>query len=141
GKDPDQVYGLARCTGAVGSKDCSSCIQDTSKQIRQHCLNQGNARIWFDHCFLQFSNKMGGRVDKLSFGMDFISFEKVADTESSHKEIELVMDKFRRGCAKLETVVSKFVAGCNGTGHVGLISEGLCWRSLHNFSSNLKGGI
>ncbi|MBA0653148.1 hypothetical protein Goklo_020350 [Gossypium klotzschianum] len=96
-----------------------------------------------------FSNKMGGRVDKLSFGMDFISFEKVADTESSHKEIELVMDKFRRrGCAKLETVVSKFVAGCNGTGHVGLISEGLCsipdnccWRSLHNFSSNLKGGI
>ncbi|KAB2057186.1 hypothetical protein ES319_A11G152200v1, partial [Gossypium barbadense] len=138
--DPDQVYGLARCKGAVGSKECLSCIQDTSKQIRQHCLNQGNARIWFGHCFLHCN---------LSFGMDFISFEKVADTESSHKEIELVMDKFRcRGCAKLETVVSKFVTGCNGTGHVGLISEGLCsipgnccWRSLHNFSSNLKGGI
>lgn len=92
---------------------------------------------------------MGGRVDRLSFSMNFISFEKVADAESSHKGIELEMDKFRRGgCVKLETVVSKFVTGCNGTGHVGLISEGLCsipgnccWRSLHNLSSNLKGGI
>ncbi|XWS47162.1 hypothetical protein CRYUN_Cryun14cG0129800 [Craigia yunnanensis] len=65
GKDPDKVYGLAQCRGAVSSKDCSSCIQDAAKQIRQHCPNQAEARIWNDHCFLRFSNKkLGGGVDK-----------------------------------------------------------------------------
>ncbi|XWS36618.1 hypothetical protein CRYUN_Cryun20dG0100200 [Craigia yunnanensis] len=51
GKDPDKVYGLAQCRGAVSSNDCSSCIQDAAKQIRQHCPNQADARIWYVHCF------------------------------------------------------------------------------------------
>ena len=115
GKDPDKVYGLAQCRGAVSSNDCSSCIQDAAKQIRQHCPNQADARIWYAHCFLRFSNKkLGGGVDK-SFSINYINIETV--TESFHKEIGLVMDKVRsqapvsrnEGLGKLETILSQFV--------------------------------
>ncbi|KAK7813044.1 cysteine-rich repeat secretory protein 55 [Quercus suber] len=57
GKNQDQVFGLGQCRGDVSSKDCSSCIQDAAKQIRQCCPNQADARIWYDHCFLRYNNK------------------------------------------------------------------------------------
>ncbi|KAL4596862.1 hypothetical protein ACB092_12G194300 [Castanea dentata] len=58
GKNQDQVFGLGQCTGDVSRTDCSSCIQDAAKQIHQRCPNQANARIWYDHCFLQLGTLM-----------------------------------------------------------------------------------
>ena len=64
GRDPDKVYGLAQCRGDVSSKDCSSCIQDAGKQIRQRCPNQADARIWYDYCFLRYSKEnFVGEID------------------------------------------------------------------------------
>ncbi|XP_022727887.1 cysteine-rich repeat secretory protein 55-like [Durio zibethinus] len=133
GKNPDKVYGLARCKGVVISEDRSSCIRDAAKQIRQRCPNHADAKIWYDHCFLRFSNKkLGGGCDK-SFSVSYINIEKVTDTESFLKEIGLVMDKVRsqapvtrNGLRKLETIVLQFVTVCNGTGHEGPISDGFC---------------
>ncbi|XVE72680.1 hypothetical protein DITRI_Ditri11bG0058200 [Diplodiscus trichospermus] len=72
GRDPDKVYGLSLCRGDVSSKDCSSCIQDAAKQIRQRCPNQADARIWYDYCFLRsealmpMNEGLGKRKTKLS---------------------------------------------------------------------------
>ncbi|KAK7858223.1 cysteine-rich repeat secretory protein 55 [Quercus suber] len=79
GKNQDQVFGLGQCRGDVSSKDCSSCIQDAAKQIRQCCPNQADARIWYEHCFLRYNNKSFiGEIDT-SFGtlMDQIRAQAV----------------------------------------------------------------
>lgn len=69
GKDQDKVYALAQCRGDVSTQDCSNCIQDATKQIRQRCPNQVDGRIWYDYCFLRYSNKsFFGEVDT-SFGI------------------------------------------------------------------------
>jgi hypothetical protein len=46
GEGQDKVFGLAQCRGDVSSTDCTSCIQDAAKQIRQLCPNEADARIW-----------------------------------------------------------------------------------------------
>ena len=51
GKNQYQVFGLTQCRGDMSTTDCSSCIQDAAKQIRQCCPNQADARIWYDFCF------------------------------------------------------------------------------------------
>ncbi|KAK8506023.1 hypothetical protein V6N13_002676 [Hibiscus sabdariffa] len=95
GKDPDRVYGLAQCRGDVGSKDCSSCIQDAAKQIRRRCPNQADARIWYDYCFLRYSkDDFVGEVDT-SFGIIYFNVENVTDLQSFNKELGALMDEIR----------------------------------------------
>ena len=76
GKDQDQVYGLAQCRGDVSNQDCSICIKDAAKEIRQRCPDQVDARIWYDFCFLRYNNKaFTGEVDT-SFGIFYFNVEK-----------------------------------------------------------------
>lgn len=117
GKDQDKVFGLAQCRGDVGSKDCASCIQDAAKQIRQRCVNQADARIWYDYCFLRYNKEnFIGKVDT-SFGIFYYNVENVTDPGSFNKELGALMDKIRsqavvrknEGLGKGETILSPFV--------------------------------
>ncbi|XP_039029403.1 cysteine-rich repeat secretory protein 55-like [Hibiscus syriacus] len=117
GKGSDKVYGLAQCRGDVSSKDCSSCIQDAAKQIRQRCPNQADARIWYDYCFLRYSqDDFVGKVDT-SFGIFYFNVENVSDPQSFNKELGALMDKIRseavmpknKGLGKGKTGSSPFV--------------------------------
>ncbi|GAV70757.1 Stress-antifung domain-containing protein, partial [Cephalotus follicularis] len=118
GKDQYKVYGLAQCRGdVVGSKDCTSCIQDAANQIRQRCPNQADARIWYDYCFLRY-NKQNfiGEVDT-SFGIFYYNVENVTDPSSFNKELGTLMDKIRsqavvpknKGLGKDKTELSPFL--------------------------------
>lgn len=130
GKDQDQVYGLAQCRGdVVGSKDCSSCIQDAAKQIRQRCPNQADARIWYDFCFLRYNNKsFTGEVDT-SYGVIFYNVNNVTDPDNFKKELGGLVDKIKaqavvpknEGFGKGETKLSQFVT---------LYAFGQCTRDL-----------
>lgn len=117
GKDPDKVYGLAQCRGDVSSKDCSSCIQDAAKEIRQRCPNQADARIWYDYCFLRYSTEnFAGKVDT-SFGIFYFNVENVTDTQSFNKELGALTDKIRseavlpknEGLGKGQTKLTPFI--------------------------------
>ena len=117
GKNQDQVFGLGQCRGDVSSTDCSSCIQDAAKQIRQRCPDQADARIWYDHCFLRYNNKSFiGEIDT-SFGIFYWNVENVTDTENFNKELGTLMDQIRaqavetknKGLGKGETKLSSFV--------------------------------
>ncbi|KAK9281111.1 hypothetical protein L1049_004004 [Liquidambar formosana] len=117
GKDQNRVYGLAQCRGDVSSKDCSSCIQDAAKQIRQRCPNQADARIWYDYCFLRYNTEnFIGEVDT-SVGIFYYNVDNVTDPESFKKELGNLMDKIKsqavvstnEGLGKGETKISPFV--------------------------------
>ncbi|GFZ01844.1 receptor-like protein kinase-related family protein [Actinidia rufa] len=93
GKAKDQVYGLAQCRADVGSKDCSTCIQDAAKEIRKRCPNQADARIWYDFCFLRYDIKdFFGEVDT-GFGIFYFNIENVTDPETFNKELGTLMDR------------------------------------------------
>ncbi|KAK9944646.1 hypothetical protein M0R45_010206 [Rubus argutus] len=96
GKGQAQVYGLAQCRGdVVGSKDCSSYIQDAEKQIHQRCPNQAEATIWYDFCFLRYSNKSFiGKVDT-SNGIIFTNpwnVSDVTDPQNFKKKLGALVD-------------------------------------------------
>ncbi|XP_057437160.1 cysteine-rich repeat secretory protein 55 [Lotus japonicus] len=117
GNNQDQVYGLAQCRGDVSTQDCSNCIQDAAKQIRQKCPNQVDARIWYDYCFLRYNNKSFiGDVDT-SFGIFYFNVENVTDPEGFNKELGSLMGKIRgqavkpkaQGLGKGKTNLSPFL--------------------------------
>ncbi|KAF5741306.1 cysteine-rich repeat secretory protein 55-like [Tripterygium wilfordii] len=117
GKDQDKVYGLSQCRGDVSSKDCSNCIQDASKQIRQLCPDQADARIWFDYCFLRYNDKnFIGNIDT-SFAIFYFNVENVTDPEEFNKQLGALIDQIRaqavepknQGLGKGETKLSPLV--------------------------------
>ncbi|KAL6339439.1 hypothetical protein AAG906_032973 [Vitis piasezkii] len=111
------VYGLAQCRGDVGKEDCSTCIQDAAKQIRTRCPNEADARIWFDYCFLRYSNKdFIGEVDT-GFGIYYYNVDNVTETERFNEELSKLMEKIRSqavepqnaGLGKGQTELTPFI--------------------------------
>nr|POE83453.1 cysteine-rich repeat secretory protein 55 [Quercus suber] len=117
GKNQYRVFGLAQCRRDVSRTDCSSCIQDAAKQIRQRCPNQANARIWYDFCFLRYNIKSFiGEIDT-SYGILYGNVENVTDPDTFNKELGTLIGQIRaqavetknEGLGKGETKLSTFV--------------------------------
>ncbi|KAK8717858.1 hypothetical protein V6N13_045111 [Hibiscus sabdariffa] len=117
GMETDRVYGLAQCRGDVSRKDCSSCIKDAAKEIRRRCPNQADARIWYDYCFLRYTqDDFVGQVDT-SIGIFYFNVENVSDPQRFNKELGDLMDNIRseavipknKGLGKGKTERSPFV--------------------------------
>ncbi|KAK9942730.1 hypothetical protein M0R45_008380 [Rubus argutus] len=76
GQGEKKANGLALCRGDVSSKDCTTCVVDASKDIREFCPNSQGAIIWdlsgpdckkcLDEAISELPNccdaKRGGRV-------------------------------------------------------------------------------
>lgn len=116
GGGKDQVYGLAQCRGDVSSNDCSSCIQDAAKEIRNLCPNQADAKIWYDYCFLRYStDKFFGEVD--TSGVYLINVQNVTDPEVFNKKLAALMDRIdseavkptSNGLGKGKSDISEFI--------------------------------
>ncbi|XP_050363619.1 cysteine-rich repeat secretory protein 55 [Argentina anserina] len=130
GKGQAKLYGLAQCRGdVVGSKDCSSCIQDAAKEIRQRCPDEAGAMIWYDFCFLKYSSKSFiGEVDT-SYGIIFYNVQNVTDPEKFVKELGALVDKI-----KAQAVVPKNLGFGKGKAKLSPLSTlyafGQCTRDL-----------
>ncbi|KAJ6935250.1 receptor-like protein kinase [Populus alba x Populus x berolinensis] len=58
GLEPDDVYGLFFCRGDLSTEICQNCVANATKDIIQRrCPTQKVALIWYDECFLRYSNK------------------------------------------------------------------------------------
>ncbi|CAK7350961.1 unnamed protein product [Dovyalis caffra] len=57
GQDPDTVYGLFFCRGDLSTEVCQNCVAYATKDIVQRCPTRKGALIWYDPCFLRYSNK------------------------------------------------------------------------------------
>ncbi|KAK6937872.1 Gnk2-homologous domain [Dillenia turbinata] len=117
GKGDEKVYGLAQCRGDVDKKDCTSCIQDAARQIRDRCPTQDDARIWYDYCFLRYDTQdFIGQVDT-AVGLFYINVENVTDPKTFNKKLGSLLDDVEseatkpenKGLGKGETQLSPFI--------------------------------
>ncbi|KAI3450803.1 hypothetical protein Pfo_007468 [Paulownia fortunei] len=99
GGGKDQIYGLAQCRGDVSRNDCTTCIQDSAKDIRKLCPNQADARIWYDYCFLRYNTvKFFGEVD--TSGVYLINVENVTDPDVFNKKLAALMNQISSEAVK-----------------------------------------
>ena len=57
GEDPDQVYGLFLCRPDLPKYVCQSCIGVAALKIVENCQKKEEAIIWYNECFLRYSNR------------------------------------------------------------------------------------
>ncbi|TKY49787.1 Cysteine-rich receptor protein kinase 10 [Spatholobus suberectus] len=53
----NMVYGLYLCRGDVNTSLCHSCVQNSSRLLKQHCPNNASAILWYPFCLLRYSNQ------------------------------------------------------------------------------------
>ncbi|KAJ1291229.1 hypothetical protein BS78_02G301400 [Paspalum vaginatum] len=54
---PDIVYALAFCRGDANASDCSGCVAAGFQDAQQLCAYNKDAAIFYDLCFLRYSNQ------------------------------------------------------------------------------------
>ncbi|GJN11513.1 hypothetical protein PR202_ga29712 [Eleusine coracana subsp. coracana] len=57
GADPDMVYALALCRGDMNASGCGSCVATAFQEAQQLCALNKDATIYYDECYLRFSNR------------------------------------------------------------------------------------
>lgn len=58
------LFGLANCRGDINKEECAACVADAATDIRQLCPNNREGLIWFDTCFLKYSDfHFFGQID------------------------------------------------------------------------------
>ncbi|KAJ0983401.1 hypothetical protein J5N97_011656 [Dioscorea zingiberensis] len=57
GRVPDQVYGLVLCRGDTNASACRSCLDLARQDVLQLCPYNKGATVWYDNCFLRYSNQ------------------------------------------------------------------------------------
>nr|GMD18741.1 cysteine-rich repeat secretory protein 55-like [Ipomoea batatas] len=117
GGSGNKIYGLGQCRGDVSSKDCSSCIQEAAKEIRKRCPDRVDARIWYEYCFLRYTDEeFFGEVDT-GYGILYANVANVTDPESFNKKLGNLVDGIskaavvpeNRGLGKGKTKLSDFL--------------------------------
>ncbi|XP_073268440.1 cysteine-rich receptor-like protein kinase 10 [Populus alba] len=56
GHDVNEVYGLFLCRGDVSVEVCLKCVNLARNEVVQRCPIEKEAIIWYDKCFLRYSN-------------------------------------------------------------------------------------
>ncbi|XP_042426524.1 cysteine-rich receptor-like protein kinase 10 isoform X2 [Zingiber officinale] len=57
GQVPNLAIGLALCRGDVNATECRGCLDTASQDSQQLCPFNRGAILWYDFCFLRFSNQ------------------------------------------------------------------------------------
>ncbi|GMH20841.1 hypothetical protein Nepgr_022683 [Nepenthes gracilis] len=147
GQGESSVYGLAQCRGDVDSNDCLSCVRNASVQIKQLCSGQVDSRIWYDFCFLRYSNdNFYGKLDT-SYGILYKNVEDVTDPDSFNKALGALFDRIdseatkpeNQGLGKAKTKLSPFVTLYGLVQCTRDISELDCAQCLATAIENFQG--
>ncbi|XP_010267891.1 PREDICTED: cysteine-rich receptor-like protein kinase 10 [Nelumbo nucifera] len=92
GENPDKVYGLFLCRGDVASDLCPSCIDVASHQIIEKCPGRKRATIWFDECFVRYSDTpFFSILDSPSFYM--WNTQNVSETDGFNQQLENMLNQ------------------------------------------------
>lgn len=57
GEGTDTIYGLFLCRGDVSTNVCQECVTFATRDVIQRCPVEKVAIIWYDECFLRYSNR------------------------------------------------------------------------------------
>jgi hypothetical protein len=56
GAVPDKVYALTLCRGDANASECGSCVATAFQDAQQLCAYDRAAAVYYDACYLRFSN-------------------------------------------------------------------------------------
>ncbi|RVW34384.1 Cysteine-rich repeat secretory protein 55 [Vitis vinifera] len=103
---------------------------------------RGRRQIWFDYCFLRYSNKDFIGIDT-GFGIYYYNVDNVTETERFNEELSKLMEKIRSqavepqnaGLGKGQTELTPFItlyALCNAHGTFAIVLRPMprhcCWQ-------------
>lgn len=57
GTGADQIFGLVLCRGDANASVCTTCLNQSFKDINNMCPYSKEAIIWYDMCLLRYSNR------------------------------------------------------------------------------------
>ncbi|KAL9384091.1 hypothetical protein Peur_024414 [Populus x canadensis] len=66
GQDIDEVYGLFLCRGDVSVEVCLKCVKLATNDIVELCPIEKEAIVWYDECFLLYSNSYSYNFSSLN---------------------------------------------------------------------------
>ncbi|KAG6691512.1 hypothetical protein I3842_10G067000 [Carya illinoinensis] len=82
GENPDEVVsGLFLCRGDVNTTVCQDCVATATKEVRQLCPLDKVALLWYDECFLRYSNlSIFATINEVP-GIEINSTQNIGETE------------------------------------------------------------
>ncbi|XP_068667811.1 cysteine-rich receptor-like protein kinase 10 [Aristolochia californica] len=57
GRSPDRIHSLVLCRGDISSTSCEACVNEASQAVTQRCPRSKGAAIWYELCFLRYSDQ------------------------------------------------------------------------------------
>ncbi|XP_068669528.1 antimicrobial ginkbilobin-2-like protein [Aristolochia californica] len=57
GRSPDRIHSLVLCRGDISSTSCEACVNEASQDVTQRCPRSKGAAIWYELCFLRYSDQ------------------------------------------------------------------------------------
>ncbi|XP_068669210.1 cysteine-rich receptor-like protein kinase 15 isoform X2 [Aristolochia californica] len=57
GRSPDRIHSLVFCRGDISSTSCEACVNEASQNVTQRCPRSKGAAIWYELCFLRYSDQ------------------------------------------------------------------------------------
>lgn len=83
GEDPpDVAYGLFLCRGDVNTTLCHDCVAAATTEILRRCPLDKVALIWYDECFLRYSNQSIFATVNVVPGISLINTQNILEAES-----------------------------------------------------------
>lgn len=81
GKAPNQVFGRALCLGKLNSSDCQTCLLNAVEAIKTNCSHSVRAGLWYDECFLRYSDTNSTTSDENSWSVILYNVNEIANPE------------------------------------------------------------
>lgn len=134
-RPPDQVFGLAQCGAQVSASDCRACILQANTDIFNLCGKSKASMIWYDDCFLRYSDsEFKGSVDTGDGGI-LANFQKSRNPNSFFPKVTSLLSKLSNQ-ASISTKLSAFGqrnAGKSPPGEENIFGLVDCTRDLSSF--------
>ncbi|KAJ0983346.1 hypothetical protein J5N97_011601 [Dioscorea zingiberensis] len=92
GSVPDKVYGLVLCRGDQNVTACRSCLDVARQDVIQLCPNNKGANVWYDPCFIRYSNQNFLSSTVNSNPAILVNTQSVAEPDKFNKLVVQLMD-------------------------------------------------
>ncbi|XP_031492554.1 cysteine-rich repeat secretory protein 55-like [Nymphaea colorata] len=93
GSGSSAVYGLLQCRGDVPSSVCAQCARDAAAQAKALCGTVGQARVWFDFCYIRYdTTSFFGQIDT-GYSVQYVNGDSLPDAKLFRKKEENLMRK------------------------------------------------
>ncbi|KAJ1692817.1 hypothetical protein LUZ63_009515 [Rhynchospora breviuscula] len=80
----NSLFGLALCRGDVNSSACQFCIEKVTQDVKATCLYSKDAIMWFDYCYVRFSEKQ------------FLHSTDNSPSSSDVDDLKVTLDEYER---------------------------------------------